>query len=204
MQDTPNILIVMALPLENVGNQLDPFGEILYTGVGKVNAALHLTERLTQAVLGQAKRVDLVLNLGSAGAQQRPTGSILACSRFVQRDMDVTALDCAWGQTPFEACDSIEMPLPRAWQTLGLTEATCYTGDQFVTEQHPFFTLDVVDMEGYALARVCQHFARPLVCLKFITDGADGQAAQDWQQALAEATRALRQVMGQAVQVGCL
>jgi len=202
MQSTPHILIVMALPMENVGNQLDAFGEIIYTGIGKVNAALHLTERLSQAVAGQAKRPDLVINLGSAGAQQRPTGSILACTRFVQRDMQLLALGYAWGQTPFEEYDSIEMPLPLGWQALGLTEAVCYTGDQFVTEPHPFFELDVVDMEGYALARVCKHFDVPLLSLKFITDGADGQAGNDWQEALAEATRALRQVMGQAVQLG--
>lgn len=199
-----NILIVMALPIENVGNQLDGFGEIIYTGIGKVNAALHLTERLNQAKIGRTKKVDLVINLGSAGAPQRPTGSILACTRFVQHDMQLVALGYAWGQTPFEEYSAIEMPLPDTWQALDLAEATCYTGDQFITEPHSFFALDVVDMEGYALARVCKHFQLPLISLKFITDGADGQAAHDWQQALAAATFALQQVMHRAVQAGCV
>jgi adenosylhomocysteine nucleosidase len=187
----PNILIVMALPIENVAGALDRFAEVLYTGVGKVNAALHLTARLAQS------RPDVVINVGSAGAHQRPTGAVVACTQFIQRDMDVTALGFAWGQTPFEAYNQLDAPLPLSWQALSLPEAVCYTGDQFVTGPHPHFALDVVDMEGYALARVCQHFAVPLVSIKYITDGADGQAATEWEQALAQATTALVAVMAQ-------
>ena len=39
-------------------------------------------------------------------------------------------------------------------------------------------------MEAYALAHVCQRLAVPFLCLKFITDGANGDAADDWQQAV--------------------
>jgi adenosylhomocysteine nucleosidase len=187
-------LIVMALPIENVAGQLDTFGEIVYTGVGKVNAALHLAQRLTELKLA-ARLPQVVVNLGSAGAHLRPTGSVVACTRFVQRDMDVTALGCALGQTPFEEYDHLDAELPTAWQALGLPQAICYTGDQFVTEPHHHFEFDVVDMEAYALARVCKHFAVDFVCIKYITDGADGQAATVWEQALAQATQALAQVM---------
>jgi len=39
-------------------------------------------------------------------------------------------------------------------------------------------------MEAYALAKVCQQQQLPFLCLKFITDGADGQAADDWASAV--------------------
>ena len=181
-------LLVMALDMENVDNRLADYGEVVYTGVGKVNAALVLTRAL--ALRQQDGHLPArVINLGSAGAHQRSTGSVVACTRFIQRDMDVTPLGVPLGQTPFEPdSDWLDCPLPSDWQQLGLIEATCYTGDQFVTEPHHHFEFDVVDMEGYALAKVCRLFGVPLISLKYITDGADGQAASDWPQALRQAT----------------
>jgi adenosylhomocysteine nucleosidase len=187
----------MALPMENVDGVLNAFGEVIYTGVGKVNATMALTRRLTQGPLPE-----LVLNLGSAGAHQRPTGAhqrptgaIVACTQFIEHDMDATALGFHWGQTPFEDAIEIDSPLPPEWQQLNLPEAVCHSGDRFVTEPHAFFEFDVVDMEGYALAKVCQAFNVPFVSLKFITDGADGQAATDWPEALAQASRGLAAVL---------
>ena len=40
---------------------------------------------------------------------------------------------------------------------------------------------DVVDMEAFALARVCRMFGSTFACAKYITDGADESAATDWQ-----------------------
>ncbi len=184
-------LIVMALPMENVDGTLNAFGEVIYTGVGKVNATMALTRRLTQG-----PSPELVLNLGSAGAHQRPTGAIVACTQFIEHDMDATALGFGWGQTPFEDTIEIDSPLPPEWQQLNLPETVCHSGDCFVTEPHPFFEFDVVDMEGYALAKVCQAFNLPFVSLKFITDGADGQASTDWPEALAQASQGLAAVLG--------
>jgi adenosylhomocysteine nucleosidase len=192
MSESARVLIVMALPEENAGGRLDGFGEVLYTGVGKVNAAMMLTRRLSRGPLPH-----VVINLGSAGAQQRATGSVVACTAFVEHDMNATALGFAHGQTPFEADVMLSCPLPVSWQTIGLNEAVCYTGDLFVCEPHTHFEYDVVDMEGYALARVCQLFCLPLVSLKFITDGADGQAALDWNDAVIQAAAALAKVMQQ-------
>lgn len=190
MSESARVLMVMALPEENAGGRLDGFGEVLYTGVGKVNAAMMLTRRLSRGPLPH-----LVVNLGSAGAQRRPTGSVVACTAFIEHDMNATALGFAHGQTPFETDVMLACPLPASWHKLGLTEAVCYTGDLFVCEPHSHFEYDVVDMEGYALARVCQLFHLPMVSLKFITDGADGQAALDWNDAVIQAAAALAKVM---------
>lgn len=186
----PNTLIVMALPMENVDQALDTFGPILYTGVGKVNATLQLTHRLAVADMQQALP-DMVVNLGTAGSHLRNAGELVACTQFVQRDMDVTALDFALGQTPFEQTIELVCPLPDSWRRLGLTEATAYTGDQFVTTPHAHFALDIIEMEAYALAKVCHHFKVPFVSLKYITDGADGASAVDWHDSLLQATTSL-------------
>ncbi|OZB78098.1 MAG: hypothetical protein B7X28_09250 [Halothiobacillus sp. 13-55-253] len=63
-----NILLVMALPQENVGNLLDQFGlPIIYTGVGKINAAIKLGE-----ILSTTNEHTIVINLGSAGSHKYP------------------------------------------------------------------------------------------------------------------------------------
>jgi adenosylhomocysteine nucleosidase len=41
---------------------------------------------------------------------------------------------------------------------------------------------EVVDMEAYALAKTCWHENAKFACVKYITDGADHAAADDWQR----------------------
>ncbi len=43
---------------------------------------------------------------------------------------------------------------------------------------------DVVDMEGYALAKVCHKLGVRLISVKYITDGADDTAHLDWEENL--------------------
>jgi adenosylhomocysteine nucleosidase len=58
--------------------------------------------------------------------------------------------------------------------------AVCGTGDSFVGG---LATMEcgVVDMEAYALAKVCKHFAAAFACVKYVSDGADHSSAADWQ-----------------------
>jgi adenosylhomocysteine nucleosidase len=171
------ILLVMALPQENAGGRLDDIaGEIIYTGVGKVNATL----ALCLALQGRALDKLTVINLGSAGSHAFKAGEVVCATRFFQHDMDATAMGFALGQTPFEDHTHLEngIAIP------GLPQATCYTGDSFVTEKHPTLPMEIIDMEAYALAKVCAHHGLPFVALKFITDGADGQAASEWSEAV--------------------
>jgi len=173
---TRPILLVLALEQENHQQKLDKFAdEILYTGVGKINATFALTQKLLQMPVKP-----LVINVGSAGSHSFNAGMVVCITEFIQRDMDARAMGFALGQTPFEAHSAITYGI--AVNDLPL--ATCFTGDSFVTEAHPHFHLEVIDMEAYALAKVCQRLDVPFLCLKFITDGADGEAADDWQQAV--------------------
>jgi adenosylhomocysteine nucleosidase len=184
---TPKPLIVMALPQESRGRLEAGGAQVLYTGVGKVNAAATLARRLAE-LRTRGEPLPLVLNLGTAGSRRVPARSLIACNRFAQRDMDVSGLGFAAGVTPFDPTPPvIEFPpmFPHLPQLL------CSTADSFATAHHDG---DVVDMEAFALARVCLMERARFGCIKYVTDGADGNAGTDWQAALEPASQAFADV----------
>jgi adenosylhomocysteine nucleosidase len=172
------LLVVFALR-DEAGGRFEALGvPLLYTGVGKVNATYALTKRLTQF------RPRLVLAFGTVGSTTLPLHSLVECTRFVQRDMDVSALGLPPGHTPFdELPDVLEVP-----NRLALPSVTCASGDQFVAEAARAVG-DVVDMEGYALAKVCRREALEFTAVKYVTDGAGAEAARDWARNLAAASK---------------
>jgi adenosylhomocysteine nucleosidase len=175
----PDPLIVMALALESQGVFEREAVPVLYTGVGKVNAAHALTRRL-QEYRRAHQALPLVVNFGTAGSQLFPGGSLVACDEFVQRDMDVTGLGFPHGVTPYEDTPPV---LQFAEHFLELPHARCGSGDSFVTAPA---TLEcgVLDMEAYALAKVCWLEGARFACVKYVTDGADQNAGQHWQDNL--------------------
>jgi adenosylhomocysteine nucleosidase len=184
-ESLPPRLVVMALELEGQGAFEHAGVPVLYTGLGKINAALVLAARLAE-YRAAARPPPLVLNFGSAGSRRFATGSLVACERFVQRDMDVSGLGYPLGVTPFEE-DGGELSFPAVFA--GLPRGVCGTGDSFETGA-PRLACDVVDMEAYALAKVCRRAGALFGCAKYITDGADHAAASDWQSNLEHAAAA--------------
>ena len=184
-----DILIVCALEQE-VNGELDDFlpdpRQLIYTGVGKVNATGQLTERLHRSHLHYLPEMPkLVINYGTAGSRKIKKGQLVDCTKFVQRDMDVTGLGFMRGQTPFE--DNIPIILDYdhvEFNPIG-RRATCGSGDNFVEDRTNYYG-EVVDMEAYALAKVCYHYNVPFISFKYITDGADEQAHEDWEKNLAD------------------
>ena len=172
----PTPLVVMALPAESDGVFEGAEVPVLYCGVGKVNAAIALTRALSRyAHAGEP--LPLVLNFGTAGSPTHPAGALLACHEFVQRDMDVRGLGFALGVTPFDAA-----PLTLKFEPVftQLEAAVCGSGDSFATAGCDA-ACSVLDMEAYALAKVCWLEGAMFACVKYVTDGADQAAALDWQ-----------------------
>jgi adenosylhomocysteine nucleosidase len=167
----------MALPEEGEGLFEADNIPVLYTGIGKVNAAITLTRRLTEHIERQ-EPLPLIVNFGSAGSQRFATGEFVSCSAFVQRDMDVRPLGFAMGVTPF---DTVPTSLHFAAAIPGLPQGVCGSGDSFDTGLSRSL-YDLVDMEAYALAKVCWLFGAQFVSAKHISDGADHAAANDWSQ----------------------
>jgi len=169
-------LIVMALRSESQGVFEAAGVEVLYCGVGKVNAAMALTRELCRLTYG-GRQPPPVVNFGTAGSRSHVAGSLVACHEFVQRDMDASGLGFAPGVTPFEDAPA-RLKFERCFANL--PAAVCGTGDSFEMGAWRG-DYDVVDMEAFSLAKVCRMFGSHLACAKYITDGADEAAASDWQ-----------------------
>ncbi|MGH3803390.1 MAG: hypothetical protein ACRDTD_25335, partial [Pseudonocardiaceae bacterium] len=177
-----DLLIVMALEVESQGMFEREAVPVLFTGVGKVNATHALTRRLAD-IRHVGSALPHVVNFGTAGSHTFTTGTVVACRRFVQRDMDVTALGFTRGATPFDAAPPM-LEFPETLPTL--PHGTCSSADAFET-RGPDVACEVLDMEGYALAKVCWLENARFTCVKYITDGADHAAAGDWQANLPKA-----------------
>jgi adenosylhomocysteine nucleosidase len=164
------------LPAESAGVFEGAEVPVLYCGVGKVNAAIALTRALSRYAHAGAP-LPLVLNFGTAGSPTHPTGALVACHEFLQRDMDVRGLGFALGVTPFDAA-----PLTLKFEPVftELEAAVCGSGDSFATAGSDA-ACSVLDMEASALAKVCWLEGAVFACVKYVTDGADHAAALDWQ-----------------------
>ena len=180
--EAPGILVAMALPAEGAGRFESAGIDVLYTGVGKVNAAIALLRRLGEHRHAGAAQ-PLVVNFGTAGSHGIPARTLVACRRFVDRDMDVAALGFAPGETPFDALPAL-LEFPACF--MELPDAICGSGDSFATKAHAV-ACDVVDMEAYALAKVCRIEGAQFACAKYVSDSADQNAAAHWRENVAGA-----------------
>jgi adenosylhomocysteine nucleosidase len=171
-----NILFLVALEVELPSMAFSDLN-IQYTGVGKVNAAYHTMKSI------QTYKPTMVINFGSAGAVKSKISGLVQVSRVIQRDMDVKGLGFELGETPFEAgedefvlgdCSKIDNNKD------GL-EVLCSTGDNFVSDV-PELPSDIVDMELYAIAKVCSREKIPLFSWKYISDKADDNSHKDWER----------------------
>ena len=177
-----DVLIVSVLEVETQG-QLEDY-RVLYTGVGKVNATLELTKVLQKAHLHYLPPMPkLVINYGTAGSRKIKKKQLVDCTKFIQRDMDVTGLGFMKGETPFESDPPLIIESTSEFNPIG-RKASCGSGDSFVEDRTNYYG-EVVDMEAYALAKVCYHYDIPFISFKYITDGADEQSHEDWEKNLA-------------------
>jgi len=172
-----DILIVCALEQETQGQLGDYDPDVIYTGVGKVNATYKLTSYLES--FGEYVPYKIVINYGTAGSRDLPIGELVDCTKFTQRDMDVTGMGFIKGQTPFEK----EVPMILDYDHIQFNpigkKLRCGTGDNFVQTDKDTYS-DVFDMEAYALAKVCHHYKVPFISFKYITDNANEHSAGDW------------------------
>jgi len=162
-------LFIAAIKEETVG--LDYFN---YTGVGKINATYN-TLRLINLY-----KPKIIINYGTAGAINTELNGIIECTKFYQRDMDIRSLDFELGETPFDNIKEI---------IISKNGFSCGTGDNFVNQKIDM-KVDVVDMEAYAIAKVCKLEKIEFKCFKYISDNADKNANNDWKKNLISGAQA--------------
>lgn len=142
--------------------------QVVYTGVGKVNAAMTATEVLASIPIEYLDEYE-ILNFGSAGAPTEYIGKLIKCGKFRQGDIQSNGLFDD-GVTPFDenlyTFNTTELIFDESAEL-------CVTEDRFNTNPST-----VCDMEAYAIAKVCQYFGVPFTAYKYISDSGD---VNDWE-----------------------
>jgi adenosylhomocysteine nucleosidase len=162
------LLIITALESELKREALPNGVEIVYSGIGKINATLISIRAIHQY---SPKKI---LNFGTAGKINSQLHGLLEIGRVIQRDMDAEPL-APRGSTPY--CTR-----PQEYVSTG--QFLCGSGDSFVTAQDPWLLsqgVDVVDMELFAIAAVAHDYHIPWQSFKYITDDANESSGDDWQ-----------------------
>ena len=170
-----DILFVVALK-DETGEKFNNF-DILYTGVGKVNATYQLTKELYKRK-AENRLPKYVINFGSCGSKKFRKGELVACNQFIQRDMDATIFNYKYGETPSEK--NIPLIIEHKKIINDLPYAVCGSGDNFATCESIIKEVEVSDMEAYALAKVCLLENIDFISIKYITDGLDDDGGKDW------------------------
>nr|WP_199161689.1 nucleosidase [Elizabethkingia sp. ASV34] len=178
-----NPVFVFAMEKE-AGNEFKDLQRV-FTGIGKVNAGYFLMKYLS------VNKPGIIINLGTAGSTAFRRGDVVCCTQFVQRDMDVSPLGIEKFKTPFSDDDVV---LDYGMDVDDLPKGICGTGDSFETE-HNTDLYNVLDMEAYALALIARREQIPFLCLKYISDGANDDAVEDWTQEINKASKILREVI---------
>ena len=187
-----NILITVALKIEFQGEIPDNC-DLIYTGVGKVNAAYNLTRKLES----MNTLPSYIVNYGTAGSKNLKIGEIVDCTRFIQHDMYLKEFGLNPGQTAFEfdQYEQNEPPVILNFKSENKNPIKknyiCASGDKFVTKFEDNFLdiektynekISVIDMEAYALAKVSYLYKIPFISFKYITDNLNSTGVSDWEQ----------------------
>ena len=158
-------IILVALEKELPKSLLPEF-KIEYMGVGKINATYKTLEVI------QKYNPQIIINFGTAGTLNRNITGLNEIMIFKQRDMDASRLGFKVGETPFDNISTIK------FCDNGLS---CGTGDNFVTKK-PKVETDLVDMEAYAIAKICLIKKINFKCFKYVSDNADENAGDNWKK----------------------
>lgn len=140
---------------------------LLFTGIGKTNAAFALTEALF--VLDQnAISVKKIINIGLAGGFGLNLGEIVQVKHVTFSDFDLSVFN--------DPVPSFDLNLVSAPE---LKEVVCFSADRFVTS--PLGSKEsayVCDMELTSLAQIAEIKQIPLSAFKIVSDLLDSKSSQ--------------------------
>lgn len=159
---------------------------VLVTGVGKICAASSLA-----AVLAR-QRPSSLINLGTAGALRDGLRGTHICGKVIQHDFNHEVIKGLTGEDFGEPIG------------LGVEGVVLGSGDVFVADGGERESLrergiDLVDMEGYAVARVGRTFGLPVTLVKEVSDEACQSAGKSWRESLDDCAEKLGEWVRQNV-----
>ena len=157
-------------------------------GVGKVNASV-----CTEILIGQFS-VSHVIFTGVAGSldETLDIGDVVVSTELMHHDFDATAFGCKLGEIPysdqfiFEADPFLQkLALTVSGEIVGAQKVVAgriLSGDQFIASREKVQQLSrelngaCAEMEGAAVAQVCEMHRIPYVIIRSMSDKADGSA----------------------------
>lgn len=155
--------------------------ETVITGIGKVQAAVAVTEALARYRRGTAP---VVVNIGTAGALHRHHGGLYVPSAVINHDISS------------EVLRSLGHPVEDSLELAEGDGTILATGDTFVSDAQVRDALaaraDLVDMEGFAVAFAAARLGAPCRLVKHVSDHAD-ETALDWPTRIDASARQLAQ-----------
>lgn len=175
-QVSPDLpLLVVALEEEAVHLHVTQL-PILVTLPGKVNAAVAVARVIAHSPPSE------VINLGTAGALVEGMSGLHVVGKVLEHDLD----DSAWFRYQGEHfSEPIELG----------SGATLATGDRFIDDPDMRARLscsaDLVDMEGYAVAKAAGAAGVAVRLVKQVSDEAGPGARRTWSQSVGECAEAL-------------
>ncbi|AIT09221.1 S-adenosylhomocysteine nucleosidase [Candidatus Francisella endociliophora] len=163
---------------------------VAYSKIGKVFSSL------TATVMIEKFGVEALLFTGVAGGlQDLKVGDIIAATATVQHDVDITAFGYPHGKIPtseVEIATSTEIlqqaQIVAKELDLYLQTGVIATGDQFIhsVEKKDFvikeFGAKAIEMEGGSVNLICNEMGVPSLILRSISDTADGDAPENFDE----------------------
>lgn len=168
---------------------------VVFSGMGKVNAAM------TTTLFARHVSPDLVINYGLAGGVgTSEVGDMIVGYRAVQYDIDLSPLGGGYAvgflspdkhiftskgsnlQNYINYLDKVTTALKRFFPAVKIGDVA--TADQFLADseknawlKETFAGTACADMEGGAIAQVCEKLDIPFLLIKVISDTGDSEAA---------------------------
>ena len=184
---------------------------LVEAGVGKVNAA-----RTTQILIDKFD-IDAVINVGSAGAanDELNIGDIVIGKKLVQHDFDITAFGHPKGYISnagqyFKSNDQLVEQMENTIKELENSDfkilvGTIASGDIFCTDTkmkekiRNKFEADAIEMEGAAIAQVCQLDNIPFIVIRGISDSPNGNNNITFEQYLQKASQRCANIIDKVI-----
>ncbi|MED7787888.1 5'-methylthioadenosine/adenosylhomocysteine nucleosidase [Francisella sp. 19X1-34] len=163
---------------------------IAYSKIGKVFSTL------TATIMIDHFGAEALLFTGVAGGlQELKVGDMIAATATVQHDVDITAFGYPHGKIPISEVQikTSDMLLDHAKSvakdlSLELHTGIIATGDQFISSaaKKDFvvgeFDAKAIEMEGGSVNLVCNEMNVPSLILRSISDTADGDAPENFEE----------------------
>lgn len=169
---------LLVVAVEEEAQHFPPSWPVLVTGAGKVNAATATTAACLRWLPG------LLVNAGTAGALTGGHTGTHEIGEVRQHDLDDTMLHRLTGR-------HFGPPLRLRDDGPVLVTGDVFVADPVIRDRLAASGADLVDMEGYAVARAARAAGVPVRLVKHVSDGADEAAVLHWPDLVAACSREL-------------